>query len=219
MARRVKELTVRELTARFATLGERGCVLMGFEGMKAQDSANVRKLLSGLDARMMVVKNALFARVLEDLGAGALKEFIGGPTAVITSEDAVRAAKAAHEAAGSCQGLRILGGYAEGRVLDGELVEKLASLPGRDVLLSQVLGCMCAPAQRFAGCLVAAMSRLASVLEELRKKKEQEEGPSGAGPDAASAPRASGSASGGPEQCSATAAPASLEPGKDDESH
>jgi len=176
MARRVKELTVQELTARFEALGERGCVLMGFTGMKAQDSANVRRLLSGMDARMVVVKNALFALALEQLGAGGLKEFMDGPTAVVTCEDAVRAAKAAHEAVGSCQGLRILGGYAEGRVLDGELVEKLASLPSRDVLLAQVLGCMCAPAQRFAGCVAAVICRPASVLEELRKQRQQQEG-------------------------------------------
>jgi large subunit ribosomal protein L10 len=175
MARRVKELAVRELTARFATLGERGCVLMGFGGMKARDSANVRRLLSGLDAQMMVVKNALFALALEQLGAGGLKEFMDGPTAVITSGDAVRAAKAAHEAVGSCEGLRILGGYAEGRVLDGELVEKLASLPSRDVLLAQVLGCMRSPAQRFAGCVAAVLCRLASVLEELSKQRQRQE--------------------------------------------
>lgn len=219
MARRVKELTVRELTERFAALGESGCVLLGFGGMRAQESADVRRLLSGHEARMTVVKNALFALALDQLGAGELKGLIDGPTAVITGEDAVLAAKAAREAVSSCQGLRVLGGYAEGRVLDRGQVEKLASLPSRDVLLAQVLGCICAPAQRFAGCVAAAIQRLASVLEQLRKKKEQEQGPSGAGPDAVSAPEPSGGAGGGPERGSATAAPASSDPGTVDESH
>ena len=175
MARRIKELAIRELSERFAGMEERGCVVMGFAGMKAQDSASIRTLLSDEGARITVVKNSVFALTLKRLGVRELDRLIDGPTAVITGEDAVCAAKAAHEAVGSFKGLRILGGYAEGRVLDSGQVEKLASLPSRDVLLSQVLGCMCAPAQRVAGCMVAVLHMLVSALDQLRKKKEQQE--------------------------------------------
>lgn len=175
MPSRIKELTVKELTKRFATIGESGCVVMGFTGLKAQESDNVRRLLSSRGARVTVVRNSLFVLALDSLGVRELGGVLEGPTAIVTGADPVSTAKAAHEATGSYPSLRLLGGYAEGHVLDSGGVERLASLPGREALLARVLGCMCAPAQRFAGCLVATAARLASVIDQLRKKRAEEQ--------------------------------------------
>ncbi len=163
-----------ELTEKFEGLGRRGCVLVNYRGLKGQDSADVRRLLSARGARMTVVRNAVFVLALGRLGVPELKEAVAGPTAVIIGEDPLHAAQAAAEAVRNCEGLEVVGGYAEGQVLDRAGVEELARLPGREALLSQTLSCMCAPAQRLVNVLVAVMFRLVSVLDQLSKKKEQQ---------------------------------------------
>ena len=123
---------------------------------------------------MTVVKNRFFAIALDRLGAAALKEVLEGPSAVISGQDPVGTARAAQEATKSCPTLQVLGGYAEGHVLDPAGVQKLAELPARDVLLSRTLACMGYPAQRFVNSLSAIIVKLARVLDQLRKKRQED---------------------------------------------
>ena len=175
MAERTKELIVSELAERFESIGRCGCVIVGYKGLKGVDCAQVRRVIAAQGARMNVVRNKLFAISLEQLGAGGIRDILDGPSAVISGGDPMQAAKAAQEARKSCPLLAVLGGYAEGQVLDAAGVERLANLPGRDVLLSRALSCFCAPAQRLAGALAASAQRLASVLDSIRQKKQQAE--------------------------------------------
>jgi len=166
---------VAEMVQRFSGLKEKGCVVVGLEGLNAQDATHVRGMLASKGARMMVVRNRLFSIALERLGVPELKGLLEGPTAVVTGEDPVETARAAREAVEGVSGLAVLGGYAEGRVLDPSGVGNLAELPSRDTLLAQTLACMCSPAQRFAGCLAGIVQRLASVLVQVRDRKRQQE--------------------------------------------
>jgi len=174
MAERTKELMVSELAGRFESIGRCGCVIVGYKGLKGVDCARVRRVIAAEGASMNVVRNRLFAISLEQLGAGGLKDILDGPSAVISGGDPLQAAKAAREARKSCPVLTVLGGYADGHVLDAAGVERLANLPDRDVLLARTLRCFCAPAQRLVSALAASTQRLASVLDMIRQKKQQQ---------------------------------------------
>mgnify|MGYP006280067971 CR=1 FL=1 len=176
MSRKVKQFMVQEMADRFSDLDEHGCVLVGYQGIGANKSAQLRGQLAEDGADMMVVRNRLFRIALDELGISEMKNLVDGPTAVVTAEDPVQAAKAVDEAAEVAPALAVLGGYAEGEVLDPAGVEKLADLPDRDTLLSQVLAGMSAPAQQFVNCLNGTAMRLASVLNQIKEKKEEEEG-------------------------------------------
>jgi len=176
MSRKLKELMVEEMADRFSELKQRGCVLVGFRGLSGQESAEVRGLLLQAGARMTVVRNRLLAIALDRVGVPELAGALEGPTAVITAEEPVAAARAAERAAEDFPHLDVVCGYGEGRFLDRAGVKKLASLPDRTTLLGQTLTCMCLPAQRFANCLSGAMQRLASVLRQVRDKKQEQAG-------------------------------------------
>lgn len=174
MSRKLKELMVKQMADRFGGLGHSGCVVVGLKRLSGQQSARMRAALSENGARMMVVRNRLFKIAMDEAGVSGLDQLLEGPSAIITGQDVVQAAKAAQVAMQGSDALSVLGGYGDGRVLDAAGVAKLASLPGREALLGQVLSCMCAPAQGFLGCLKGAARQLASVLHQIREKKQQE---------------------------------------------
>jgi len=174
MSRKLKELMVNQMGEGFSGLQQCGCVVVGFRGLAAAESNEVRRLLAASGARMMVVRNRLFAIALERMGAREVSQLLDGPSAVITAADPVQAARAAGRAAEDFPALTLKGGYVDGHVLDEAGIKKLATLPPREVLLTQVLTCMQSPAQRFANCLCGAIGRLATALRLVRDKKQQE---------------------------------------------
>lgn len=174
MSRKLKELMVKEMADRFGEVSDIGCVVVGLKGLSGRQAAQVRATLSENGARMMVVRNRLFKIAMDEAGVSGLAQLLDGSSAVVTGADVVQAAKATEAALQGSDALSVLGGYADGRVLDAGGVEKLASLPTREVLLGQVLSCMCAPAQGFLGCLQAAGRQLASVFRQIKENKQQE---------------------------------------------
>ena len=86
-----------------------------------------------------------------------------GPLVYSISKDAVAAAKVVQDFAKRNEALVIRGGSYAGKMLDKAGVAALASIPSRDVLLSQLMGVMLAPVSGFARGLAA-----------LAKKKEEE---------------------------------------------
>jgi len=174
MASRLKELMVDEMAKEFAGLERKGCVVVGWQGLKAEDSHRVRMQLSRGGARITVVRNAMFSIALDRLGAAELKDLLHGPTAVVIGEDPVSTAKVVEDALREFSVAEIKGGLAEGQLLDGAAVKRLAELPSRETLLAQAVTCFVGPAQQFANCLAGLLSQLANVFEQLRRKKEGE---------------------------------------------
>jgi large subunit ribosomal protein L10 len=175
MSRRLKEWMVGELSSRFSRLDEHGCVVVGFRGLDANEASQCRGILSENGADMMVIRNRLFEIALDEIGAPELKALLEGPTAVVIGEDAVQAAKAIAEAAEENEELDVRGGYAEGKILEAEEVEKLAALPDRETLLTQVLCAVISPASRFVTGINRTMQRFACAVKELEKKRAEED--------------------------------------------
>lgn len=175
MSRMVKELMVEEMAEKFRGISDHGCVLVNYQGLSADEAAQVRAVLAQNDARMMVVKNRLFAIALERIGAAELKKLLNGPSAVVTGQGPVQAAKAVARAGEEAEALSVLGGLAESQLLEAAEVERLASLPDRETLLTQTITCMSAPARQFAGCLQGALRRLGSIFTQLKEQKQQQQ--------------------------------------------
>ncbi len=176
MSRKIKELMVKEYTEQFQDLEQRGCVVCNFRGLDANAAGEVRKKLDEHGSEMFVLRNRLMALSLEKLGVPELKGCLRGPSALVMGADAVGAAKAVDAVREEYAAITILGGYAEGNLLADTDVEKLADIPGREVLLSRTLGLISLPAQRFVSGLNNAMARFVSVVNQLKEKRENDEG-------------------------------------------
>ncbi len=175
MSRKLKDLMIQEYTDRFSDLGRCGCVVFGYQGLDANATAEVRRLFGKHGSEMFVIRNRLMALSLEEIGIPELKNCFRGPSAIVKGDDPVQAAKAVEAARKEYAALTVYGGYAEGKLLAQEDVERLADIPDREVLLSRTLGLISSPAQRFVNGLNNAMVRFVSVVNQLKEKKEGED--------------------------------------------
>jgi large subunit ribosomal protein L10 len=72
--------------------------------------------------------------------------------------------------------VNIRGGMLGTQAIDAAALQRLATLPSREVLLGKVAGGMAAPLSGMAGVLAANLRNLVGVLHAVADKKQQEGG-------------------------------------------
>lgn len=152
----------------------KGLIFTDHSGIKAGDSVKIRNRLADIEAYMKIIKNtlALMAanEVFENIDlAGILK----GPTSIIVSgQNIVSAAKLVKEFSKEFESLKIKGGIFENKLYGSEGVERLASLPSREVLLTNLASMLQSPIGNLVNVLGAIPRNLVMVLDSIRKQKE-----------------------------------------------
>ncbi|MGB9868112.1 MAG: 50S ribosomal protein L10 [Bacillota bacterium] len=171
MVRPEKIEAVEQIQKRLAKA--RSVVLVNYRGLNAAKITELRKLLRQSKIEMKVVKNSALMIASRNLGFSGVEPMLVGPTALIIGyDDEVQAAKLASSFARENKELEIKGGILEGKAIDAKGVTTLAEVPGKEVLLGRVLGMLQSPFVRVASVFNAPLSKLAIVLEEVRKAKE-----------------------------------------------
>jgi large subunit ribosomal protein L10 len=161
-----KEQVVADLTERLKT--SETLLVADYRGLTMPQIDALRSRLIESGARFTVVKNTLTRRAAEAAGADALLTLLDGPSAIAFLEadgDMVAAAKALADSARETRVLAIRGGVMQGRVLSGEEVQSLASLPPVDVLRGQVLAAIIAPLTAIAGLVNAPLQNLYGLID------------------------------------------------------
>ncbi len=147
-------------------------LLADYSGLKVADMAELRKLLRGSHARLQVMKNTLVALSLDAGLREGMAPVLTGPTAVVTGTgDVTETAKVLKNFMGAHQSASVKGGCLNNRVLTAADIEVLASLPAREVLLSQVVGTVAAPMTQMVGVMAAKVRSLLYVLRAVEEKK------------------------------------------------
>src|SRR5678816_4771372 len=100
-----------------------------------------------------VLKNSLARRAVAGTPFEVASASMVGPLIYGFSEDAVAAAKVLSDFAKTNDKLILKAGAYAGEALDAKGVESLASIPSKEVLLSQLLGLMQSPIARIARVL------------------------------------------------------------------
>ena len=113
-----------------------------------------------------VLKNTLARRAVAGTPFEAAAESMVGPLIYGFSEDAVAAAKVIADFAKTNDKLVIKGGAYGGKALDVNGVKALASVPSKEVLLSQIAGLLLSPVQRTAAVLAALAQQRGGGAEE-----------------------------------------------------
>ena len=146
--------------------------LLSYSAVNAAQMDALRKDLRKVGASVYVAKNRIAQLALRQVQQDALAQQVSGQTAFVWSQaDAVAIAKALITFAEKAEGLSIQGGLLDGAVLVQQDVKRLAELPTREVLLSQLLQMMLSPLTRLAGALNGKTRDLLSVLKQLSEKK------------------------------------------------
>jgi len=165
--------------------GAKSVILTDFTGLDVAAVSRLRRQCRDAGVHYHVVKNTLARRAVARVGMRGLEPMLEGPNAwAIHPTDQIAAAKVLSEFAKANQNLKIRGGYVDGRLLSLSEVEALAKLPGREVLLAQVLAGLQGPMAGFAGVLAAMLRGFATVVDAYAKKRAAAE-PTAAEPAAA----------------------------------
>lgn len=149
-------------------------VLTDYRGLTVAQLQDLRGRLRGADVEYRVVKNTLARRAAVEAGHEEFQDVLKGPVAIAFGYDDVSApAKLLAEFARATRlQLDITGGLIEGRVFTGDQVRRLAELPSKEVLISQLAGAVLAPIAQLAGALQSPLSQLAGALEAYQKQLE-----------------------------------------------
>ncbi|UCF04366.1 MAG: 50S ribosomal protein L10 [bacterium] len=171
MVQPIKVEKVEELKDLLA--GAKSIILNDFTGLDVADISELRRLCREQNVVYRVIKNTLARRSFEKLGMDDAIELLEGPTAIAVSMDnEVVPAQVLKKFADDYELPRFKGGYVSGRLLSVEDVIRLASLPGKDVLLTQAVGMFQAPMRGLVNVLGASLRDLVSVFKAISEKKE-----------------------------------------------
>ena len=126
-------------------------VLVDYKGISVSDDTALRKSMRENNVTYKVIKNTLFNKACEQLGITGLEEALNGTTAfAFGSEDETAAPRLVKNATKDYKSLSIKAGYYNGKAIDEKEVMALASIPGKEQLVAQLLYVLNAPVASLA---------------------------------------------------------------------
>jgi len=150
-------------------------ILVDYSGLSVKNQQELKKRLKETGAKMLVVKNTLLKLAGEsaNVSKDALsQDFLSGQTALVLAEnDPVTPIKIVADFAKEFETPKLKVGIIEGSFQDKENLEKLSKLPGREVLLTQVLGSISSPVYGMVNVLNANMQKLIYILERAGERE------------------------------------------------
>jgi large subunit ribosomal protein L10 len=141
LERKEKEIFVAEMKNRLQRA--KATFLVDYQGLRVEAINKLRKELKDMGNEFQVVKNRLMKLACKDTETESLKEHFEGPCGLaITYDDIVAPAKVLVDFSKDHEKLDIKVGQMSGKIMDLDAIKRLAELPGREELLSQVLSAM-----------------------------------------------------------------------------
>jgi large subunit ribosomal protein L10 len=136
-----------------------------YTGLNVIQFSELRTRLDKAGARCQVVKNSYLRLAAKGAGLPDLGE-LRGQNAIVTGEkDVAAAAKVLKNFTAEFKKPTIRTGVVDRLIVSSEQIQAIADLPSRDVLLSQLLGVLQAPASKLVRLLNEPASQLARVLQ------------------------------------------------------
>lgn len=148
--------------------------VVGYKGLTVKQLQALRKELHAQHGKFKVAKGRLIRRAVMDIDnvvdlSPYFKEQIG---VVFANDQAPAVAKVLHEFARKNESLHLVAGYFDNQIVQSQMLERIATLPSREVLLAQVCGTLQAPITRFTVVLNMQMLRLVWTLNKIAEKKQ-----------------------------------------------
>ena len=169
MKRPEKEQLVVELKEKLG--GAKALYYTDFTGLNVKSMTELRRRLRKQGVEYVVIKNTLALRAVNE--SGLVGERLRGPTGLVVAKDAVAAAKVLSDfAKENDKRPAVKGGMFDGKAVDAAQVAKLANMPSREQMLSQLGGYMQAPMTQFATVMNSLLSNFAGAVEALKVQRE-----------------------------------------------
>ncbi|MBV9892525.1 MAG: 50S ribosomal protein L10 [Rhizobacter sp.] len=151
LTRNEKATVVTDVTAQVAR--SQTLALAEYRGLTVEHLNTLRKTAREKGVYLHVLKNTLARRAVKGTPFEVASDAMVGPLIYGFSADPVAAAKVVSDFAKTNDRLIVKAGAHAGKALDAKGVASLASIPSKEVLLSQLLGLMQSPVARIARVL------------------------------------------------------------------
>ena len=156
----LKQPVVAEIAELFN--GAKGAVVVDYRGLTVEQDTQLRKQLREAGVTYKVYKNTMIRFAAKGTAFEALEPNLEGPTALaVSKEDATAPARILAEFAKKADKLEIKGGVVEGNAYDAAGIMEIAKIPGREALISRLLGSMQSP-----------ITNMARVLNQIAEQQE-----------------------------------------------
>ncbi|OIN94971.1 MAG: 50S ribosomal protein L10 [Deltaproteobacteria bacterium CG1_02_45_11] len=166
-----KKEIVKDLSDRFSR--SQVVIVTDYKSLDVTTISDLRRRLREAGVEYKVAKNSLLIRASEDTDFALIKEDFKGPNAVAFSyDDPVASAKVLTEFAAEHNELKIKTGVMKGKVLDLNAIKALATLPAREVLLSQLLATINGVPSALVRALSGVPKKLLLILQAIKAQKE-----------------------------------------------
>jgi len=173
MPNQAKITAVSELKELFE--GSDSFFVTDYHGLNVADITVLRKDLRDKNVKYLVAKNTLFLIGAKEAGVEGLDKYLTGPTAVaFTSEDPAVAAKILNESFKKRELPRMKVFVVDKIKYPAEDIGKLADLPSREQLLSNLVAAVEAPFSELIGSLDGFFRKLIGSVDALADKRKSE---------------------------------------------
>jgi large subunit ribosomal protein L10 len=154
--------------------GSSALAVADYRGLTVSEMHTVRRSLRANGVSLKIAKNRLLKIAADEAGLAELKPMLEGPTAIAaTSGDEVSLARALQDAFRPYKVVTLRGGLLAGQPVNAADLQRLATLPSREILLARLAGAMAAPLTGMAGVLAANLRNLIGVLNAVVESKRE----------------------------------------------
>jgi len=169
MKRTEKEQLVSELKEKIESAT--ALYYTDFTGLNVKRMTELRRRFRKANVEYVVIKNTLALRAVNE--SGLVGERLKGPTGLVVAKDSVEAAKILTDfAKTNDQRPAVKGGVFDGASIDAAQVKRLAAMPSREQMLSELGAGLQAPLGAMLGALNGLLMNFAGALEALKTQKE-----------------------------------------------
>jgi large subunit ribosomal protein L10 len=161
----VNRLVVQELKSELD--GAEGMIVVSWGALVAKENEGLRNKLAAKGGKLMLVRNSLARRVLQEKGYEVGNDVLVGNTAIAygNAEAVVHAAKLFTGADVKKAGkVKMRAAVLEGRLLDANDAIALADVPDRKTLEARLVGCIAGPSRSLVSLVNQVPSGLVRVL-------------------------------------------------------
>lgn len=148
-------------------------ILVNYTGLDVKGQQELKKRLGEVDSYMVVVKNTLLKRAAENLKLDKevlTDSVLSGQTAlVVANGDSVAPIQVLGKFTKEFEKPKFKIGFVDGMFQDEASLSKLSTLPGKNVLLGQLLGSLMSPMYGLVGTLQGPMTKLVYMLDQKSK--------------------------------------------------
>jgi large subunit ribosomal protein L10 len=163
-----KQQTVDSLSEQFRSIDS--AFLINYRGLKVVDATELRRKIREFNGKYIVVKNTLALLAVKQTKLELLASHFQGPTAVVYhGKDVVGLAKLLTEINKNNPNFAFKAALVEGKVVEASDIQRIASMPSKEVMLSKLVFLLKAPLQRLHSVLQAPLRDLGLVLKQIKK--------------------------------------------------